>query len=72
MVRSPHGDTNFYDIVAGVLQGDTLVQYLLILCVDYALHTFIDEIKENGFTLKKKNTKQIISGRNYNTHRRRR
>ena len=27
-VRSPDGDMNFFDIVAGVLQGDTLAPYL--------------------------------------------
>ena len=29
--RSPDGDTDFFDIVAGVLQGDTLVPYLFII-----------------------------------------
>ena len=28
-VRSPDGDTEYFDIVAGVLQGDTLAPYLL-------------------------------------------
>ena len=27
-VRSPDGDTEYFDIVAGVLQGDTLAPYL--------------------------------------------
>ena len=27
-VRSPDGDTEYFNIVAGVLQGDTLVPYL--------------------------------------------
>ena len=26
-VHSPDGNTEYFDIVAGVLQGDTLVQY---------------------------------------------
>ncbi len=30
IVCSPDGDTNFFDIVAGVLQGDTLAPYLFI------------------------------------------
>ena len=51
-VRSPVGDTNFFDIVTGVLQGDTLTPYLFIICLDNALRTSIDLIKENGFTLK--------------------
>ena len=36
MVRSPDDDTEFFDIVAGVLQGDTLAPFLFILCLDYA------------------------------------
>ena len=30
-VRSPDGDTEYFDIVAGVLQGDTLAPYLFML-----------------------------------------
>ena len=33
-VLSPDGDTDYFDIVAGVLQGDPLTPYLLIMCVD--------------------------------------
>ena len=36
-VRSPDGDTEYFDIVAGVLQGDTLAPYLFIICLDYVL-----------------------------------
>ena len=53
-VRSPDGDTKYFDIVAGVLQGDTLAPYLFIICLDYVLRTSIDEIRENGFELTKK------------------
>ena len=52
-VRSPDGDTHHFDIVAGVLQGDTLSPYLFIICLDYMLRTYIDKIKENGFKLTK-------------------
>ena len=45
-------DTDFFDIVTGVLQGDTLAPYLFIICLDYELRTLIDLIKENVFTLK--------------------
>ena len=31
MVRSPDEDTNFFNIVTGILQGDTLAPYLFIL-----------------------------------------
>ena len=52
-VSSPDVDTDYFDIVAGVLQGDTLAPYLLIICQDYVLGTSIDKIKENGFKLTK-------------------
>ena len=35
MVCSPGGNIDFFDIVAGVSQGDTLVPYLFIVCLDY-------------------------------------
>ena len=57
-------DTDFFDIVAGVLQRDTLAPYLIIICLDYVFWTSIDLMKENGFTLKKKRKKQTISRRN--------
>ena len=53
-VRSSDGDTEYFDIVAGVLTGDTLVPYLFIICIDYVLRTSINKIKENGFELSSK------------------
>ena len=57
-VHSPDGDTDYFDIVAGVLQGDTLAPFLFIICLDYVLRTSIDQIKENGFELTKKRSKR--------------
>ena len=57
-VRSPDGDTEYFNIVAGVLQGDTLAPYLFIICLDYVLRTSIDKIKENGFELTKKRSRR--------------
>ena len=57
-VRSPDGDTEYFDIVAGVLQGDTLAPYLFIICLDYVLRTSIDKIKENGFELTKRRSRR--------------
>ena len=51
-VRSRDGNTDFIDIVAGVLQVDSLAPYLFIIYLDYVLRTSIDFIKGNGFTLK--------------------
>ena len=50
-VRSPDGDTDYFDIVAGILLGNTLAPYLFIICLDYVLRTSIYKIKENGFEL---------------------
>ena len=57
-VRSPDGDTEYFDIVAGVLQGNTLNPYLFIICLDYVLRTSIDKIRENGFDLTKKRSRR--------------
>ena len=57
-VQSPDGDTEYFDIVAGVLQGDTLAPYLFIICLDYVLRTSIDKIRENGFELTKKRSRR--------------
>ena len=46
-VCSPDGDTDYFDIVAGVLEGDST--YLFIISLDNVLRTSIDKIKENGF-----------------------
>ena len=57
-VRSPDRDTDYFDIVAGVLQGGTLARYLFIICLDYVLRTSIDKIKENGFKLTKERSRR--------------
>ena len=50
-VRSLDGDTNYFDIVSGVLPGDTLALWLNIICLNYLLRTSIDLKKENSFKL---------------------
>ena len=45
-VRSLDGDTEYFDIVAGVLQGDTQAPYLFIISLDYVLRTSIDKIRK--------------------------
>ena len=51
-------ETEYFDIVAGVLQGDTLATYLFIICLDYVLRTSIDKIRQNGFELTKKRSRR--------------
>ena len=68
-VPSPDGDKEYFDIVAGVLQGDALAPYLFIICQDYVLRTSIDKISENGFDLRKKRSRtypaKTITDANY-------
>ena len=52
MIHFSDGDDDFFDIVAGVLQRDTLVPFLFIIYLDYVLRTSIT-MKENSFTGKK-------------------
>ena len=51
-------DTDHFDIVASVLQGDTLAPYLFIICLDYVLRTSIDKMKDNSFKLAKERSKR--------------
>ena len=43
--RFPDGETDYFNIVAGVLQGDTLAPYLFIICLDYVLRISIKSKK---------------------------
>ena len=46
-VSSPEGNIYFFDIVASVLQRQTIALYLFIMWLDYVLQTSVDLIKEN-------------------------
>ena len=70
MVYSGHRDTNFYDIATGALRGDTLIQYLCIICQNFLLWTSINLIKK--IFRGQKGKKQTISCRNYDRSRLRR
>ena len=51
-VVSPDGETELFDITAGVLQGDTLAPFLFIIVLDYALRKAMDGKEEElGFTI---------------------
>ena len=58
-------DTDNVDIVAGVLQGDTLAPYPFIICLDYVLWASIDETKEIGFKLTKEKKQKVPRKNNY-------
>ena len=57
-VCSPDGDTGYFDIVAGVLQGNTLALYFFIICLDYVLRMSIDKMKYNSFKLTKERSRR--------------
>ena len=59
-VRSPDGDTEFFDIIAGVLQGDALATYLFIIVLDYVFRN-LDQNKNLGFTLRKQLSRRYPS-----------
>ena len=61
MVRSPDGDTPFFDITTGVLQGDTLAPYLFIICLDYIMRTSIDNNSQYGLTLTERKSSRSAS-----------
>ena len=42
-------ETDYFDIVTGELQGDTLAPYLFIICLDNMFRMSIDLMKENNF-----------------------
>ena len=52
--------SDYFDIVAGVLQGDTLAPYVFIICLDYVLRMSIDKMKDNGFKLAKKRSRRYL------------
>ena len=56
-VHSLDGDIDNFDIIASVLQRDTLAPYLFIICLDYMLSMSIDLMKENGFKLAKERSR---------------
>ena len=59
-VRTPDGDTESFQILAGVLQGDTLAPFLFIVALDYALRCAIDGREEElGFTLVKRASRRV-------------
>ena len=50
-VLSPGGDTGFFEILAGVVQGDTLAPYLFLIALDYVMRQAAGNESNQGFTL---------------------
>lgn len=61
-VLTAEGCTEVFDILAGVLQGDTLAPYLFIIVIDYIMTVAIDDNEtEHGFTLKPAQSRRVVS-----------
>ena len=56
-VCSLNGNTDYFNFVASVQQGNILAPYLIIICLDYMLQMSIDLMKENGFKLEKERSR---------------
>ena len=57
-VVTPDGETELFDIVAGVLQGDTLAPLLFITVLDYVLRISMDSNKTKGLLLKPRTSRR--------------
>lgn len=61
-VLSPDGETDYFEILAGVLQGDTLAPYLFAIVIDYVMRRAIgDRAHELGFTLYPRKSRRVHS-----------
>ena len=60
-VSSPDRDTDFFNIVAEVLQGDIGALYSFIICLDNVLQTSIDLETKNDFRLKNVRSRQYAA-----------
>ena len=63
-VCSLDGNTDYFNIIAGLLQGDTLALYLFIICLNYVSRISIDLMKDNGIKLAKKRNRSYPAQNN--------
>ena len=53
-VIPPERETSYFEILAGVLQGDTLAQFIFIITFDYVIRTATEQHESLGFTIKER------------------
>ena len=59
-VITPDGETDFFQIKAGVLQGGTLAPYLFAIVLDHVLrNTFAGKEKDLGFQLQRQRSSRV-------------
>ena len=57
-VLSADGETEYFEVLGGVLQGDTLAPYLFTFVIDYIMRMAIDGKEELGFILNPKRNRR--------------
>ena len=58
-VVTPDGETNPFNIVAGVLQGDTLAPYLFAIVLDHVMSQAVgNKVNELGFELERRKSRR--------------
>ena len=62
-VITPDGETELFDILAGVLQGDTLAPYIFIIALDYCMRQALSKHPEIGFTIKPRQSRRVKAER---------
>ena len=59
-VVTPDGETDFFEIKAGVMQGDTLAPFLFVIVLDYALRKAINGKEEEfGLTIDRRRSRRV-------------
>ncbi|KAI8519977.1 hypothetical protein Bbelb_032340 [Branchiostoma belcheri] len=59
-VITPDGETELFELYAGVLQGDTLAPYLFVIVLDYALRAAIEGREEElGLHIEKRRSRRV-------------
>ena len=58
-VISPDGETEFFQIKAGVLQGDTLAPYLFAIVLDFVLRKTFEGREDLGFQLQRQRSRRV-------------
>ena len=60
-IITPDDPTEFFNISAGVLQGDTLAPLLFIIALDYALRLSLEKINDKGLTIQPRRSSRYPS-----------
>ena len=61
-VQSRDGETDYFEILAGVLQGDTLAPYLFAIVIDYVMRRAVgDRANELEFSLHPRKSRRVPS-----------